>query len=712
MPVGATLVPVIIASDKTQLSTFSGDKQAWPVYITIGNIEKATRRKPSTRATILLGYIPVSKLEAISKEHRSVEGYQIFHDCMKIILEPLVKAGTEGIDMGCADGFLRKIFPILSAYIADYPEQCLVACCQENACPICLVKPKERGQPIHSVLRDPETTIHILEQQAQGLAPSEFKDHNMRPINPFWKDLPHCNIFSCMTPDMLHQLHKGVFKDHVSKWAIQSATGGPAEIDARFQVMSRHPTLRHFKRGISMTTQWTGNEHKNMAKVFLGTLIGTVGDEVLKTVRGVLDFIGYAHFETHCDESLAEMDRAWVAFHEAKGIFEDLEIWKHFNISKIHNIKHYIDSIHSRGTTDGFNSEATERLHIDLAKLGYRASNKKEYTVQMVRWLTRQEAVHRFTSYLQWAMPHYAAVQQDAAEDRVDDDENKPEELQVEDEHEEEEAITYHIAKTAPFPKTIISTLAHDYKAPDFLYHLQNFMNKQSIAPQSDLALTSTIPVYKQVVLKLPFLKEASSSERKDVVHATRAVAERVTPKGIKKAIGENFSTVIIRVKKQDSTKGPLHGKDLLVPFVSFPTLTILQGLAIARVRLIFRLPDDFGAFKHPLAYVDWFKPLRDPGLITGMYNVSLSSQGGGQRASIISVSEIERTCHISPHFGHAVDPTWESDTVLNLAVSFYLNPYLRHHDFFLFRHQVALFENKRKEHQENLARKRQRRIN
>ena len=712
MPVGATLVPVIIASDKTQLSTFSGDKQAWPVYITIGNIEKATRRKPSTRATILLGYIPVSKLEAISKEHRSVEGYQIFHDCMKIILEPLVKAGTEGIDMGCADGFLRKIFPILSAYIADYPEQCLVACCQENACPICLVKPKERGQPIHSVLRDPETTIHILEQQAQGLAPSEFKDHNMRPINPFWKDLPHCNIFSCMTPDMLHQLHKGVFKDHVSKWAIQSATGGPAEIDARFQVMSRHPTLRHFKRGISMTTQWTGNEHKNMAKVFLGTLIGTVGDEVLKTVRGVLDFIGYAHFETHCDESLAEMDRAWVAFHEAKGIFEDLEIRKHFNISKIHNIKHYIDSIHSRGTTDGFNSEATERLHIDLAKLGYRASNKKEYTVQMVRWLTRQEAVHRFTSYLQWAMPHYAAVQQDAAKDRVDDDENKPEELQVEDEHEEEEAITYHIAKTAPFPKTIISTLAHDYKAPDFLYHLQNFMNKQSIAPQSDLALTSTIPVYKQVVLKLPFLKEASSSERKDVVHATRAVAERVTPKGIKKAIGENFSTVIIRVKKQDSTKGPLHGKDLLVPFVSFPTLTILQGLAIARVRLIFRLPDDFGAFKHPLAYVDWFKPLRDPGLITRMYNVSLSSQGGGQRASIISVSEIERTCHISPHFGHAVDPTWESDTVLNLAVSFYLNPYLRHHDFFLFRHQVALFENKRKEHQENLARKRQRRIN
>ena len=171
-----------------------------------------------------------------------------------------------------------------------------------------------------------------------------------------------------------------------------------------------------------------------------------------------------------------------VAFHEGKEIFKDLEIRKHFNISKIHNIKHYINSIHSRGTTNGFNSEASERLHIDLAKLGYRASNKKDYMVQMVRWLTRQEAVHWFTGYLQWAMPHYA-VQQDLAKDTDDDDdENKPEE----DENDEaEEPLIYQITKTAPFPKFVISTLTHDYKAPNFLYHLQNFMNKQSIAPQN-----------------------------------------------------------------------------------------------------------------------------------------------------------------------------------------------------------------------------------
>ncbi|KAF8068597.1 hypothetical protein FPV67DRAFT_1372464, partial [Lyophyllum atratum] len=60
---------------------------------------------------------------------------------------------------------------------------------------------------------------------------------------------------------------------------------------------------------------------------------------------------------------------------------------QHFNIGKLHNIKHYVDSI--RALAAGFNLEATERLHIDLAKVGYRAMNKKAYIKQMTVWLQR-----------------------------------------------------------------------------------------------------------------------------------------------------------------------------------------------------------------------------------------------------------------------------------------------------------------------------------
>ena len=108
-----------------------------------------------------------------------------------------------------------------------------------------------------------------------------------------------------------------------------------------------HPTLRHFKKGISLVTQWTGTEYKNMEKVFLGVAVRITEQKVIHVIRSVLDFIYYAHFETHDLQSLAKLDEAWAVFHQNKEIFIELKVREHFNIPKIHSSKHYLDSIHS-----------------------------------------------------------------------------------------------------------------------------------------------------------------------------------------------------------------------------------------------------------------------------------------------------------------------------------------------------------------------------
>lgn len=482
---------------------------------------------------------------------------------MRQMLEPLIAAGKEGIDMVCADGFIRKVFPIVSSYIADYPEQCLVVCCKENSCPTCLVKPENRGEyRVHSVLRNPESTLEVLSDKADGIS-DEFNDQSLRLVDPFWKDLPHCNIFSCITPDLLHQLHKGLFKDHIVNWATECILGGQEEIDERFRSMSLHTDIRHFKKGISLTTQWTGNEHKNMEKVFLGVLAGAADPRVILAVRGVLDFIYYAHFETHTDKSLARLDAAWLMFHENKEIFVDLDIREHFNISKLHNIKHYLDSIRSRGTADGYNTEGSERLHIDLAKMGYRAGNKKEYIRQMTVWLRRQESIHQFALFLKWAAPcdegtkSASTANVDEELDRGDVDEGGHGETVEVDDIIIQTEVTHHVAKKTQL--ATVTSIINDFGAVDFLTHFNAFLQTKQVPT---IATNSTqFPIYKRATLKLPPIPEVSSHYIADTVHCTKAILQSVTSMGIKQGASAKFSTVLVKIKKADPTLGPMDGE-------------------------------------------------------------------------------------------------------------------------------------------------------
>lgn len=82
LPPKSTVVPLLFATDKTQLTHLHGDQSAWPVYMTIGNLDRETRRAQKRPAVILLGLIPIPR----GKADASVKS-DIYHTAMELMLQ-------------------------------------------------------------------------------------------------------------------------------------------------------------------------------------------------------------------------------------------------------------------------------------------------------------------------------------------------------------------------------------------------------------------------------------------------------------------------------------------------------------------------------------------------------------------------------------------------------------------------------------------------
>ncbi|KAJ6595269.1 hypothetical protein B0H10DRAFT_2442090, partial [Mycena sp. CBHHK59/15] len=93
-----------------------------------------------------------------------------------------------------------------------------------------------------------------------------------------------------------------------------------------------------------------------------------------------------------------------MQFHRNKNIFVDLGVREHFNLPKLHGMEHYPANIMNFGTSDNYNTEYTERLHIDLAKDAYRSTNRKDEFSQMTLWLERKEKILRHSQFVDWKL--------------------------------------------------------------------------------------------------------------------------------------------------------------------------------------------------------------------------------------------------------------------------------------------------------------------
>ncbi|KAF8604054.1 hypothetical protein BDV93DRAFT_441394, partial [Ceratobasidium sp. AG-I] len=401
----ATLAPLIISSDPTTLSIMCGGQKAYPVYASIANIAKGVRRKPSKRAMVLLGYLPVDAFEDIEDDaERQRLKADLVHRSMEQLLLPLREAAEKGVDMWCADGYQRRVYPRIAAYVADWPEQNLHSCTSEGSCPICKTTWQGRGDIERAAeLREREETLGVLKLYFLHNSAAELKQLSLKPVWPWWGDIPYVNLATCFTPDLLHQIYQGVFKTHLLRWLKYLV--GPTEVDERVVAMPMTAGMRHFTKGITgFGSQWTGRESKQLMAQIVPAVIGDLSSDMAKLVYALMNFMFRAHGSSLTDTDLTAMENDLATFHRLKGglVANGLyETSKRFDaIPKLHMLRHYTHSIRQLGTPDGYNTEAPEHLHIEFAKVPWRASNKVKPLPQMVKYVQRQEAIRIHRAYL------------------------------------------------------------------------------------------------------------------------------------------------------------------------------------------------------------------------------------------------------------------------------------------------------------------------
>jgi hypothetical protein len=157
---GSMFVPVILGSDKTTVSVGTGHNEYYPLYMSIGNIHNNVRRA-HRNGVVILGFLAILKsmffcvfcapfvryilTYLIAKKQYTDDlrfrnfRRQMFHASLSKILQPLKPGMTTPEVVRCPDGHFRQAIYGLGPYIADYPEQALLACVVQGWCPKCVV---------------------------------------------------------------------------------------------------------------------------------------------------------------------------------------------------------------------------------------------------------------------------------------------------------------------------------------------------------------------------------------------------------------------------------------------------------------------------------------------------------------------------------------------------------------------------------------------
>ncbi|KAI9566660.1 hypothetical protein HD554DRAFT_2040198 [Boletus coccyginus] len=297
-------VPVILGSDKTTMSVATGNNEYYSLYMSIGNVHNTVRRGHQD-AVVVIGFLTIPK--------------------------------------------------------TDYEEQVLLACIVRRWCARCTATCGTLDSDPDTINRCRRLTETLFQNALLDQMWNEFG--MVGDLVPFTNDFPRADIHQLIAPDLLHQLIKGTFKDHLVDWVekfilLTSGLTRQAEhimddIDRHIAAIASFTGLCRFPQGRGFK-QWTGNNSKALMK-------NVITDSALSSISDAIE-----HF--HC----------------YREVFKRTGIVSTFLLSCQHSVKHYPELVQLFGTPNGLCSSITENKHITAVKKPYRRLNKHKALGQIL----------------------------------------------------------------------------------------------------------------------------------------------------------------------------------------------------------------------------------------------------------------------------------------------------------------------------------------
>ncbi|KAF8525769.1 hypothetical protein BU17DRAFT_29069, partial [Hysterangium stoloniferum] len=140
-----TINPFIMTTDSTHLTQLTGDKKVKPLLISSAHICQNVRAKPSKWAFLPLTFIPEGKFSHLEFQNPTqasllpgILSRCLYHMCIREVMKPVIPFTVTPIEMVDSEGYICKEILAPLFYIADTPEQALVAGLAPNNCIPCL----------------------------------------------------------------------------------------------------------------------------------------------------------------------------------------------------------------------------------------------------------------------------------------------------------------------------------------------------------------------------------------------------------------------------------------------------------------------------------------------------------------------------------------------------------------------------------------------